>query len=737
MLPDFTDITNLDDFSAWAQLLGSATAFLGDVAVSQPFLADPSTITVGEYLALLDSAEQALGALDLSFLSAQLPFLEDQIRTVLADVVLPDGLTVDTLLTQVLGVLEALSNSDLSFFTGIFDGLRAILDPLDPTLALAEALFGGGGTVIIPDIGIDLPALAELIPVGWISGDPHLQTLDGVGYSFQAVGEYILLQSAGAGGFMLQARMEAAGTDVSEITAMATNLDGSAVMIDATDATPLHVDGTPVTLADGESVAVGNCRVWREGDAYTIVYPGADGVVNDGDTRVSVRLQGDRLDMDIRPSAALMGTLEGLLGDGDGNADNDVALADGTPLARPLAFADLYGTYRDDWRVTTEAESLFTYDTGESLAGFYDAAFPGSEVTLDSLDATVRADAEAAAQAAGLTPGTPAYDNAVLDFALTDDSSFLTSALQSPVSATGTNLAETMIGGAGGDGLDARGGDDTVLGNDGDDVLRGAAGNDSMEGGGGDDLVSTGIGFDEADGGAGRDTMLGANGYDTLRGGDGDDSLSGNFGFDLLQGDAGDDTLEGGLGIDTLEGGAGNDLMSGNAGGDRMDGGDDNDTLNGNSGADTMYGDAGNDSLNGGTNNDRLYGGAGEDTLSGSNGADSLFGGASADILNGNAGSDVLNGGAGNDILRGGIGADTFVFTQGMEADVVIDFQNDIDTIEIAASLLTETTPVADDLRGYASVVDGNLVLDFGNGNQVTFNNVGTVDAILDDVVFV
>ena len=278
---------------------------------------------------------------------------------------------------------------------------------------------------------------------------------------------------------------------------------------------------------------------------------------------------------------------------------------------------------------------------------------------------------------------------------------------------------------------------DTLTGTSGDDTITAGAGNDSLEGGEGHDTMTGGIGFDTMAGGGGDDTLIGQDGYDSLSGGSGDDSMTGNNGFDTLDGGEGHDTLSGGLGLDTLRGAGGNDELNGNAGFDLLEGGEGNDLLNGNSGADTLYGNGGADTLNGGINNDLLEGGAGNDTLNGSNGSDTLLGGIGSDQLNGNSGADRLDGGANDDVLRGGIGADTFVFGTDMETDVVIDFQNNIDTIEIAASLLNEATPEAEDLRDHASVVDGNLVLDFGNGNQVTFNNVGTVDAILDDVVFV
>lgn len=114
-------------------------------------------------------------------------------------------------------------------------------------------------------------------------------------------------------------------------------------------------------------------------------------------------------------------------------------------LERPLAFDDLYGGYRDDWRVDSEPDSLFTYDTGESLAGSYDPSKPGSVTTVDDFDLADQQAAQQQAEAAGLTPGTVNYDNAVLDFLLTGDQSFVESAANEEVAAPETaSVASTL-----------------------------------------------------------------------------------------------------------------------------------------------------------------------------------------------------------------------------------------------------------------------------------------------------
>ncbi|MFD1508144.1 calcium-binding protein [Lacimonas salitolerans] len=289
-----------------------------------------------------------------------------------------------------------------------------------------------------------------------------------------------------------------------------------------------------------------------------------------------------------------------------------------------------------------------------------------------------------------------------------------------PVVETGTGGADSLLGGAGNDTLSGGGGNDTIDGGPGHDRINGGIGFDSLDGGAGDDVILGLGGFDTLNGGAGHDTLEGNAGNDVLNGGDGDDELQGGLGFDLLNGDAGDDLIVGRDGFDTLNGGTGADTLQGNNGNDLIFGGDDTDRLEGGLGSDTLQGDGG------------------DDLLFGGNGFDLLFGGAGDDRLEGNSGNDTLDGGAGADVLKGGLGVDTFVFGVGYGADRIADFQNNIDAIHLDADLLGGGTPVPADLIQYAvRTAEGFLILDFGNGDTLTFTGVTNTGAILDEVVFV
>jgi subtilisin-like proprotein convertase family protein len=242
--------------------------------------------------------------------------------------------------------------------------------------------------------------------------------------------------------------------------------------------------------------------------------------------------------------------------------------------------------------------------------------------------------------------------------------------------------------------------------------------------GDGDDLALGTNGSDIVHGARGNDTLIGYSGADRFFGGDGDDSLLGGAGNDRLVGEAGRDILRGGSGNDTLIGGAGNDRMFGGAGADRLNGDGGNDRLDGGAGRDTLNGHAGNDTLIGGGGNDRLFGHRGRDQLNGGNGND---------LLNGGAGNDRLVGGPGADIAVGGPGADTFIFNDGHDQFTIRDFSfSDGDTLQLDSDLWTGNMTAQQVVNTFGDLVDGDLVLDFGDGDIIVVEGLTNITRIAD-----
>ncbi|NEO55451.1 MAG: DUF4347 domain-containing protein [Okeania sp. SIO3B5] len=152
---------------------------------------------------------------------------------------------------------------------------------------------------------------------------------------------------------------------------------------------------------------------------------------------------------------------------------------------------------------------------------------------------------------------------------------------------------------------------------------------------------------DILDGTAGEDSIFGLDGNDVINGLDDDDVLFGNRDLDTLNGDAGNDTIFGGRD---------DDLVIGNIG---------EDFLRGDRGSDSIFGQEDNDTIFGGRDNDFVDGGFGNDSISG------------------DLGSDTLMGGQGIDTLTGGDDTDIFQLAVGEGLDIITDFTDGIDLIQL------------------------------------------------------
>lgn len=213
--------------------------------------------------------------------------------------------------------------------------------------------------------------------------------------------------------------------------------------------------------------------------------------------------------------------------------------------------------------------------------------------------------------------------------------------------------------------------DNGIRGTGGREVVFDPLGSDVIDTRGGDDLVFAGGGDNAVRTGSGNDIVVTAVGNDTVDAGGGHDFI---FLF------AGDDVARGGGGFDTILGEAGNDCLDGQGG---------------------------RDDLNGGTGDDDLFGGRGRDTLTGAEGADTLTGDA---------------------------GRDTFVFGAGDGADLITDFEDTRDTLDLSLALGVASI---NDLAGIASQQGQDLVLSFAGGERLTLEDLTLSDLGNNNVDFV
>ena len=249
--------------------------------------------------------------------------------------------------------------------------------------------------------------------------------------------------------------------------------------------------------------------------------------------------------------------------------------------------------------------------------------------------------------------------------------------------------------------------------------------------------------------GTGDDTVVGGDDNNTVRTYGGSDRVFDGAGDDSIELGSGDDYVRAGGGADTYDGGADNDYISyyDSTGGVNLDfeantatgSWANNDVVlnfegasGSGSGNDTLRGTAGESVLRGYGGDDRLHGRGGDDSLVGGSGDDSLYGSSGADTMRGGSGSDFLDGGGGTgtDLLYGDADADVFHFDRGEGDDVVMDFQNNIDTIEF--DNFAYLTSAANALT-YATEVSGDVFFDFGPDGTVLVENA-TKAQLLNDI---
>jgi serralysin len=159
-----------------------------------------------------------------------------------------------------------------------------------------------------------------------------------------------------------------------------------------------------------------------------------------------------------------------------------------------------------------------------------------------------------------------------------------------------------------------------------------------------------------------------------------------------------------------------------------MLGGNGNDTAFGGEGSDTIFGGSGRDYLSGGGGNDLVYGGAEQDFL---------FGGDGNDTLRGENGDDFLHGSSGSDVLFGGAGRDTFVFSDTIGSSRIVDFTDNVDTLQFQRDLFAEGMKVRDFVDTYATRVGNVIVFDFEDGGSLTVGGVAGIGLLYDDINFV
>ncbi len=253
-------------------------------------------------------------------------------------------------------------------------GLGDLFDPIKITLLEVE-------------IAKDCPFFSDECtpppPPGGSWGDVHLVSFDGLLLDFQAGGEFVLVRATDGLPFEIQTRQEPmklanfGGTDLSLSvnTAVAMMVDGERLGFYTRHPEPVLVNGLPPVLNVGVPFPLGQGSLMVDAaGTYTVTHPSGEVVtltrqLEHGQVRA-------HFNVEVNLPAERAGSVEGLLGDADGDTTNDIALPGGQPFTQPVAFDDLYWApvnFAKAWKVAPGA-SLFDYTGGATPETFHDAA---------------------------------------------------------------------------------------------------------------------------------------------------------------------------------------------------------------------------------------------------------------------------------------------------------------------------------------------------------------------------
>lgn len=222
--------------------------------------------------------------------------------------------------------------------------------------------------------------------LGWVWGDPHLQSHDGLAYNFQGAGEFIIAESLEGAPWVVQARFEPIGStrdlpacqNVTVTTAVATQLGDHRVAIYKEAGLILYIDGERVELGREPLELADGARLERDGRSrYLLKWSSGEQLrVGSGRTmRLDFALPDERVSQ-----------VAGLLGFFSGTAEDDFRTRDGQFLTAPLDYDELYGGFGDSWRVG-QSESLFDYFDASGPQDYHIDGFPQRDADIDDLPA--------------------------------------------------------------------------------------------------------------------------------------------------------------------------------------------------------------------------------------------------------------------------------------------------------------------------------------------------------------
>ncbi len=191
----------------------------------------------------------------------------------------------------------------------------------------------------------------ETCTAGWFSGCIHILTLDGASYSFNGLGEYVLSQTipSSNSSLVLQCRtaMAAGSTTSTAFVAFAIQQNGGDIIQlnynSAWNGIDILINGVNVTTTimsqNATSQQLANPA---SSPAYQISAVNSSVTVTNSLCSMTVSVGYLSLSATFNMPSSAAGLLTGLLGNFDGNANNDYMMRNGTLLAASSMNSQLF-----------------------------------------------------------------------------------------------------------------------------------------------------------------------------------------------------------------------------------------------------------------------------------------------------------------------------------------------------------------------------------------------------------
>ncbi|XP_033734958.1 sushi domain-containing protein 2-like [Pecten maximus] len=218
-----------------------------------------------------------------------------------------------------------------------------------------------------------------------LSGDPHFTTLDGLPYTFNGVGEFILLKHIN-NTFFAQVRMEQVAGPDGTLRKASVITSFSAKRFNMSDTVEVRLNSIRVAdvLVNGEIVDFIHYRSLHFNGVSTTMTErnNTDGslkqinlIFTEPSLAFRILAYPSLLNVIVvSGSDSLQGNITGLLGNYNGDPEDDLTTQDGHIISRNSTARDIHLDFGLTWRVRRQ-HSLFTYPIGKNYSTFQNEAF--------------------------------------------------------------------------------------------------------------------------------------------------------------------------------------------------------------------------------------------------------------------------------------------------------------------------------------------------------------------------